>query len=133
MNPVDAILRYPLFALLGRPIIETWASVGQPCELTTGSVLLEACETGKYVYLVQSGRVRATRAGYGDQERTVAFFGPGAVFGDYALIPPHVNTATCRASEPCRVFRLPLDVLRCALRNVSSSVGHLKNWLRLHA
>ena len=57
---------------------------------------------------------------------------PGDVFGEYALLPPGRNTATCRTAAPSRLLRLPLAPLRTALQGQKTVWRNLKNWLRLH-
>ena len=58
-------------------------------------------------------------------------FGPGEVFGEYALLPPHLNTATCRAARPGRLLRLPLLPLQPFTRRPEVQ-ANLKSWLRLN-
>jgi CRP-like cAMP-binding protein len=57
---------------------------------------------------------------------------PGDAFGEYALLPPGNNTATCRTAAPSRLLRLPLAPLAAALRDLPPVWNNLKNWLRLH-
>src|SRR5204863_4750801 len=57
---------------------------------------------------------------------------PGDLFGEYALLPPGRNTATCRTAAPSRLLRLPLAPLRTALQAHKPVWKNLKNWLRLH-
>ncbi len=133
MSFFDALLRYPLFALLGRKGLGLWLSQGQTETVPTGRVLLEAGTPGKYVWLVLEGGVRVLSHGKDDRDVPLGVFGPGETFGEYALLAPHRNTATCRAREPSRLLRLPLEPLRTTLASLPSVEDHLKNWLRLHA
>src|SRR5262249_15726105 len=48
-------------------------------------------------------------------------------------LPPHLNTATCRACETARLLRLPLERLQRDIRHVASLHDNLKSWLRLQA
>ena len=66
---------------------------------------------GAWVYLVVSGRVRIVRQ-LGAREITLGMLQPGDLFGEYALLPPGHNTATCRSAAPSRLLRLPRH--RCA-------------------
>lgn len=133
MGPVDILLRYPLFALLGRPLLEAWAECGRSTTLQPGQAILEEGQRGRYVCVVLAGQVRLSRTTAAGRERTLGVLKAGTVFGEYALLPPHANTATCRASEPCRVMLLPLTLIQAALQSVRGLPDHLKNWLRLHA
>jgi CRP/FNR family transcriptional regulator len=114
MSPRDALLRYPLFAALGAPFVEVWAGMGEPLTVQTGQTLFQAGSRGDQAYLVRSGRVRVLKL---KEEREVSLgaFAAGDVFGDYALLTPYKNTATCRACEPGQLLRLPLAPVRAAL------------------
>jgi CRP-like cAMP-binding protein len=57
---------------------------------------------------------------------------PGDVFGEYALLAPGNNTATCRTAAPSWLLRLALAPLRAALQEQHLVCRNLKNWLRLH-
>ncbi len=133
MEPVDALMRYPLFAVLGRPAMEAWAAAGQRIRVQAGESLMEAGTPGKYAFALLDGRVRVTRPSSAEKERSLELLGPGQVFGEYALLRPHINTATCRACEASELFRLPLAILQTALRRRRDLTERLKNWLRLHA
>src|SRR5690349_2375349 len=100
MEAVDALLRYPLFAGLGRAALEAWAGAGRRLAVQPGQTLLEAGTPGRYAYVLLAGKARVTRAAAGEGERSLEVLTPGQVFGEYALLPPHQSTATCRGSEP---------------------------------
>lgn len=129
----DALRRYPLFALLGQCRLEAWAASGQELPIATGDTLLQAGTSGLWAYLLVQGRVRVLRTGEGGREVSLGIYHPNSLFGDYALLPPYVNTATCRAASFGRVLRLPLLPLRHALAQLLAVERNLKNWLRLHA
>lgn len=134
MAPLDALQRYPLFAALGRPWLRGWLHAGTVAPAELGDTLFHAGTPGQSVYLVLQGRVRVLRPGkLLRQEVVLGCYGPGAAFGEYALLPPGLNTATCRAAESGRVLRLPIDPLRHELARLPGLAFHLKAWLRLHA
>jgi len=68
----------------------------------------------------------------GPREITLGTLLPGDVFGEYALLPPGRNTATCRTSAPSRLLCLPLAPLRSVIQGMKPVWKNLKNWLRLH-
>ena len=121
MATAEALLRYPLFAVLGVGGLSAWLESGEVMTVQTGETLLQEGTPGQHVWLLLTGRVRVVRVlrqGKG-REVPLGVFGPGEVFGEYALLPPYLNTATCRACETSSVLRLPLaplehgsDVLR---------------------
>jgi RNA polymerase sigma-70 factor (ECF subfamily) len=133
MHPRAALLRYPLFAALGPPRLDDWLAAGTSRAAALGETLLRAGTPGEHIYFVLEGRVRVLRPGKGDREVPLGCCGPGDAFGEYALLPPGQNTATCRAAEPSRLLRLPLGPLSDAVASRPAVADRLKGWLRLHA
>jgi CRP-like cAMP-binding protein len=129
----DLLRRYPLFALLDSRHLDGWLAAGQELTFTTGETIFQEGTPGAWAYLVLDGRVRIVRSANTRSDVSLGVVGPGEVFGDYALLPPHHNTATCRASEKTRLLRLPLALLRSFLANYDDLQANLKRWLRLHA
>src|SRR5262249_6306957 len=84
-----------------------------------------------WVQLVCRGKVRILRQS-GRRELSLGMLLPGDAFGEYALLPPGLNTATCRTAAATRLLRLPLEPLRAALEGMPPVWKNLKNWLRLH-
>ena len=78
------------------------------------------------------GRCAILRRSSLGREVSVGVIGRGEVFGEYALLPPHRNTATCRAASPVRLLRLPLLPIKPILTIRFGTGVRLKNWLRLH-
>ncbi len=78
------------------------------------------------------GRVRVLRRSPGGREINLGQFGPGELFGEYALLPPHRNTATCRATGAARLLALPLLPPLSVLATLPQVASNFKNWLRLH-
>ena len=125
------LARYPLFGLLARQQLDDWLSAGQEAEYAAGETIFQENSVGAWVYLVRAGRVRILRRS-GPREITLGTLLPGDVFGEYALVRPGLNTATCRTSTPTRLLCLPLAPLRRALQTLLPVWSNLKNWLRLH-
>src|SRR5262245_40345428 len=123
--------RYPLFRLITPRQLGDWLAAGQEVDCPSGFTLFQENTPGAWVHLVLGGRVRVLRQS-GRREVSLGMLQPGDVFGEYALLPPGNNTATCRTSAPSRLLRLPLALLRAALREEPPVWRNLKNWLRLH-
>src|SRR5947209_1092030 len=115
MVPLECLRRYPLFALLDRQQLEAWLAGGQAQSVATGETLFQAGTPGTWAFLVLEGRVRVLQPAVPGRDVALGAFGPGELFGEYALLPPHYNTATCRATTPGRVLRLPLAPIHAAL------------------
>jgi CRP-like cAMP-binding protein len=125
--------RYPLFNLLTPFQLATWASAGQELTLATGETIFQEGAAGVWAYVVLEGSVRLVRRSERGHEISLGRIGPGELFGEYALLPPHRDTASCRAASPVRLWSLPLLPLRPALAAIPGLVSNLKRWLRLHA
>jgi CRP-like cAMP-binding protein len=123
--------RYPLFRLLSPRQLDDWVAAGQEFTCPTGETIFQENTPGAWVYLVRQGRVRILREA-GRRELTLGMLGAGDVFGEYALLPPGQNTATCRAASPALLLRLPLAPVRGAVQAMKPVWKNLKNWLRLH-
>lgn len=125
------LARYPLFGLLSRQQLDDWLAAGQEADYAPGETIFQENSPGAWVYLVRTGRVRILRRS-GPREITLGTLLPGDVFGEYALVRPGHNTATCRTSAPSRLLCLPLAPLRNAIQGMMPVWSNLKNWLRLH-
>src|SRR5262249_34618339 len=125
------LARYPLFRLLSPRQLHDWLAAGQEIDCPSGFTLFQENTPGAWAHLVLDGRVRIVRQS-GRREVSLGMMLPGDVFGEYALLPPGNNTATCRTAAPSRLLRLPLAPLQTALQEQHPVWKNLKNWLRLH-
>jgi CRP-like cAMP-binding protein len=130
--PHHLLKRYPLFALLESHPFDHWIAAGQDVAADTGETLLQVGTEGAWAYLLLEGQVRVVRPSSRGGEVSLGKLGPGDLFGEYALLPPGRNTATCRAAEPSRLLRLPLGRLTRLFGEHPHVWPNLKNWLRLH-
>jgi CRP-like cAMP-binding protein len=126
----ELLARYPLLGLLSPGQLDDWIAAGQERSVATGETVFQENTPGAWAYLALEGRVRILRQ-MGQREITLGALLPGDVFGEYALLPPGRNTATCRTSTPSRLLCLPLGPLRGALQGMKPVWKNLKNWLRL--
>src|ERR1051325_12131932 len=133
MRPLDCLRRYPLFNLLEPEQLETWLTVSRELPFAVGETIFQEGSAGVWVYLILDGRVRILRRSGRGKEVTVGVLGNGEIFGEYALLPPHRNTATCRAASAVCLLRLPLLPLMPLLVALAETGPSLKTWLRLHA
>lgn len=130
MNPRDCLRRYPLFGLLTVRQLEACLAAAMEKSYPTGKTIFQEGTRASWACLVLNGRVRVVRATPSGREALLGKYQPGELFGEYGLLPPHHNMASCRAASDTRLLRLPLDVLR---QNIDVDLwGNLKSWLRLH-
>jgi subfamily B ATP-binding cassette protein HlyB/CyaB len=131
-EPLACLRRYPLFNLLTPFQLATWLGAGQELTLATGETIFQEGAAGVWAYLVLKGSVRLVRRSQQGREISLGRIGPGELFGEYALLPPHRNTASCRAASPVRLLSLPLLPLQPVLAAIPGVSPSLKSWLRLH-
>jgi CRP-like cAMP-binding protein len=125
------LTRYPLLRILPPEPFDAWLAAGQDVDSPSGVTIFQENTDGTWVYLIREGRVRILRQS-GAREVTLGMLQAGDLFGEYALLPPGRNTATCRTAAPSQLRRLPLAPLRTALQGLKPVWRNLKNWLRLH-
>jgi CRP-like cAMP-binding protein len=82
----------PLFARFGR-------------EFPAGSVVFREGETGKTMYVIQSGRIRITKA-LPSGSRVLAVLSPGDFFGEMAILNDKPRTASADVLEDARLLVL---------------------------
>jgi CRP-like cAMP-binding protein len=133
MDPAEVLLRYPLFALLGRDRLNQLVAQAETVTLRTGQTLWDQDERGRAICVLLHGKVRVTRRDSNGEERPLGVLEQGSVFGDYALLPPHQAVATCRAASAGKALLIPLEAIRARLLAIRGVHSHLKCWLRLHA
>jgi CRP-like cAMP-binding protein len=125
------LTRYPLFRLLSAQQLNDWLAAGEEVDCPSGVTIFQENTPGAWIHLVLDGRVRILRQS-GRREISLGMVLPGDIFGEYALLPPGNNTATCRTGAQSRLLRLPLEPVRTALQAMKPVWKNLKNWLRLH-
>ncbi|MCW2634180.1 MAG: transporter [Blastococcus sp.] len=101
----------PAFALLPPLQLERLALHLRRTELAAGAAAARQGEPGSTYFLVDTGRLGVEVDG-----RPVHDLGPGAAFGEIALLRSGVRTATVVAREPSVLWALDGDVFLAALR-----------------
>jgi MFS family permease len=103
----------PIFAPLPGAMIEQLASSLEPVPLAASEVLFHAGDVGDRYYLVDQGTVQIARPGL-----EAILLGPGAGFGEIALLRDVPRTATVTAESPTSLYALRGDEF------VSAVTGH---------
>ena len=91
----------PCFSVLDPAAIAELLEEGRWITVPPGETVIEEGEVGDAFYAIGSGQVEVLRRG-----RRVRTVGPGAFFGEVALLEDVPRTATVRAISAVRVFRL---------------------------
>ena len=77
-------------------------------DVEAGTEIIEQGEVGDFFYVIEIGEAEVVRANplSGEDPVTLATLGPGASFGEEALIEDGYRNATVRATAPTRLLRL---------------------------
>lgn len=113
-----------LFEGLSRWSIKKVALMGEIREFSEGEVICSKGDVGEEAYIILDGRVRVTEDE--DSDRTINELGPGAFFGEVALISSERRTATITALEETDVLVLKepdLEKIGRYLPYVSSKIN----------
>ncbi len=100
----------PMFRPLQLTTIEQLAGVLERLEVAAGEAVIQQGDHGDRFFIVESGRLETFVDG-----RLASELGPGASFGEIALIRDTPRTATVRAVEPSDVVALPRDLFLAAV------------------
>ncbi len=78
--------------------------ISEASEFEQGQLLLKEGTLGRSMYLILAGRVDVLRT-KGSEERCLASFGPGQIFGEIGYVKQIQRTADVRAATPVEVLR----------------------------
>jgi CRP/FNR family cyclic AMP-dependent transcriptional regulator len=96
----------PVFAGLPRRLLTRLAVRFFEKAYVPGDVVFFTGEPGKALFVVAEGEVAIARAGAAGEERVLRTVGPGACFGEMALIDDFPRSATARVIAPARLLLL---------------------------
>ena len=88
-SSADLLASVPLFSACSKKELAALARAAEERTLPAGTVVVREGAAGDAFYVVVAGQARVTRGG-----RTVATLGPGAFFGDLALLDRAPRNAT---------------------------------------
>jgi ATP-binding cassette subfamily B protein len=125
--------RHPLLALLTAEQMAQWLANGSEAVFQTGETIFQQGTPGTWGYLILDGKIRVFRTTAADKDISLGSMKAGEFFGEYALVRPGLNTATCRAAAVTRLLRLPLAPLVQFVKSRPEVAANLKHWLRLQA
>jgi CRP-like cAMP-binding protein/RsiW-degrading membrane proteinase PrsW (M82 family) len=112
----DALLRGGPFASLP-PAWQTWlARQARWEQYAPGQIVVREGDRSTDLYLVASGQLEVVGLGLGRSELALTQLGPGALFGEMAVLTGAPRTATIRAVTAAAVLRLPGAAVGEALR-----------------
>jgi CRP-like cAMP-binding protein len=115
----DRLAAVPMFAACTRSDLKILARHVVEVEVPSGVALVKEGDRGDAFYVVISGTA-AVVSGSGRSAKTVAELGPGASFGELAILDPAPRNATITASSDMVVGVLGARVFKAVLRDVPS-------------
>src|SRR5580700_410246 len=101
-------------------------------DFSFGDVLVRENDPADSFWVLSSGRVRVIRQGDDGVEVLLASLGPGAIFGEGALLREGQRTSTVRASTAGSALRLDAAVLRAVAASQPSVQVVLSGMRRRH-
>ena len=113
---------FPLFAGASNRRLRNLARKATLAEFTPGETIISAGDTDEVLYVILSGRTKATAPGV----RRV--LGTGDYFGEMALIDGRPRSATVVALSDVHVMRLPSrSILKLARRHPAMTLALLRD------
>jgi len=103
---VDLIRRVPLFSTLTDDEFTQLAHVFVTRAYRKGQIIFLEEETGNYMYLVLSGKVKVSKAGTGGKETILAIHRTGDFFGEMSLLDGKTAPATVSAMEDAKIISI---------------------------
>jgi len=117
-HPADATLpTLPLFGALAPEILARLLAAIRVEEISGGNEIVRQGDVGSEAFVIARGLLRVVRHDGGD-ETVLAQLGPGAMFGEMALISESPRSASVVASEPAQLLVLDRsEIERAAAQN----------------
>lgn len=106
---IEQLSKVPLFKGLTPAALELISRVASEETHAVGTKIFQHGDPGDKLYILLEGKVRISREIPGMGEEALAVFGPGAVFGEMALLDEAPRSADARVHERCRLLILSKD------------------------
>ncbi|MBN1571176.1 MAG: Crp/Fnr family transcriptional regulator [Acidobacteria bacterium] len=103
---VDLIRKVPLFSTLTDEEFSQLAHIFVARAYRKGQIIFLEEETGNYMYLVLSGKVKVSKSGAGGKETILAIHRAGDFFGEMSLLDGKTAPATVSAMEDSKIISL---------------------------
>lgn len=113
---VELLRAVPLFSELSAPELERIAQVAVPRSFPADTRIFQEGDPGDSCYIVRTGSCRVTREHPDGRAITLANLGPGAIFGELAMLDGEARSASVEATEQTELLALPAGDLRALLR-----------------
>lgn len=106
---VEQLSKVTIFQGLTPEALEIISRVANEESHGLGTKIFEHGDPGDKLYILLEGKVRISREVPGMGEEALAVLGPGAVFGEMALLDSAPRSADARVHERCRLLTVSKD------------------------
>lgn len=113
---IALLQRVPVFSALGDDELGRVAEVAVPRRFQEGEVVFREGDESNTCYIVRSGCTRAIREHSDGRTITLANFGPGDIFGEFAMFDDERRSATVEAVERTEAIAILGGDMRRLLR-----------------
>jgi CRP-like cAMP-binding protein len=115
----------PTFRLLGRPALRTLSIGAENIYVHTGETLFRKGDAADGALVIQEGSFRVNA----DPENTAKdeVVGPGALFGELALLTDSIRPVTVTAREPSNVIRISRNLFLRMLETYPDAARRLRD------
>ncbi len=100
----EFIHRVPLFASLTDAEFNSLEHIFLVKRYNKNQVIFQEEETGNYMYIVVSGKVKVSKSNASGRESILAIHQPGDFFGEMSLLDGKTAPATVSAMEDCKII-----------------------------
>ena len=113
---IELLRRVPLFSELDDPELERFAQVAIPRRFPDDTRVFHEGDPGDACFIVRTGSCRVTREHPDGRAITLANLGPGAIFGELAMLDGEARSASVEATEDTDLLALPASDMRALIR-----------------
>lgn len=113
---IELLSGVALFAELSRSELERVAQVAIPRQYPADTRVFHEGDKGDACYIVKTGSCRVTREHSDGRAITLTNLGPGAIFGELAMLDGEERSASVEALEDTDLLALPAADVRALIR-----------------
>jgi predicted acylesterase/phospholipase RssA/CRP-like cAMP-binding protein len=110
MEPLDFLCQLPIATQLGEAGIRALSTEMEHKRIPPGTILFKQGDPGDALYIIVSGKLRATVSSDSEAEPFISDSGVGEIVGEMALLTGQPRKATVSALEDCELLRLAKPV-----------------------
>jgi CRP/FNR family transcriptional regulator, cyclic AMP receptor protein len=113
---IELLRRVPLFSELSDADLQRIAQVAIPRSYPNDTRVFHEGDPGDACFIVRTGSCRVTREHPDGRAITLANLGPGAIFGELAMLDGEARSASVEATEDTDLLALPASDMRALIR-----------------